>query len=47
MRFDFSVTGPGSATAEIEDEASRLAISPFYASDSLGDLLYAWPVERS
>jgi hypothetical protein len=41
MRFEFRLTGHGSATAEIDDEAAHLEVIASYISDPLGDLLHA------
>jgi hypothetical protein len=41
MRFEFRLTGHGSATAEIGDEASHVTIVASAISDPLGDLLHA------
>jgi len=47
MRFEFNLSGHGSADAELTDEVTHASIPASYISDALGDLLYAaWRITK-
>jgi hypothetical protein len=47
MRFEFNLSGRGSADAELTDEVTHASIPASYISDALGDLLCAaWRITQ-
>jgi len=47
MRFEFNLSGHGSADAELTDEVAHVEIPASYISDALDDLLYAtWRISQ-